>query len=141
MNHDPVVRRQVEIRNALGLHLRPAQKFVTTADRFRADIRVWHKGRSFDGRSILDLATLAAECGTLLDLEASGADAEEALAALVELIASDFFEDEYGQEIPAPAANGPLPGNAPTVPGVAPVPGSAEAGGPPAADRPQEPTP
>ena len=59
-SEDSAVRRQVEIINALGLHLRPAAKFVKTADRFQAEIRVHFKGQVFDGRSILALASLAA---------------------------------------------------------------------------------
>src|SRR5262245_6949843 len=97
MSHDPIVaRRQVEITNAPGLHLRPATKFVQTADRFQAEVRVWYKGHSYDGQSILDLAGLAAERGARLDLEAVGPDAEAALAALADLIAAEFFEDEFG---------------------------------------------
>ncbi len=62
MNQDcPVARRQVEILNALGLHMRPANKFVNLADRFQAEIRVHFRGRCFDGKSILELTTLAAE--------------------------------------------------------------------------------
>jgi phosphocarrier protein HPr len=101
MSHDSrAVRRQVEIVNALGLHLRPASKFVQTADRFQAEIRVLYKGQTFDGRSILDLATLAAERGSRLELEATGEDAEEALDALAELIAAEFFEDANGDDLP-----------------------------------------
>jgi phosphocarrier protein len=110
MSHDPrVARRQVEIVNALGLHLRPAAKFVKTADRFQAEIRVHYKGQAFDGRSILDLATLAAERGSRLELEASGPDAEAALAALSELIAAEFFEDANGDEVAASGPAGPFP--------------------------------
>lgn len=104
MSHDSrAVRRQVEIVNALGLHLRPAAKFVKTADRFQADIRVLYKGQTFDGRSILDLATLAAERGSRLELEATGNDAEAALDALADLIAAEFFEDANGDDLPHPA--------------------------------------
>ncbi len=100
MSHEThVVRRQVEIVNALGLHLRPAAKFVKTADRFQADIRVLFKGQTFDGRSILDLATLAAERGSRLELEATGDDADAALEALAGLIAAEFFEDANGDEV------------------------------------------
>ncbi len=53
--------------------------------------------RCIDGKSILGLAGLAAEQGTRLDLEASGPDAEAALAALAELISAQFHEDENGQ--------------------------------------------
>ena len=41
MSHDTTIaHRQVEITNSLGLHFRPAQKFVELASRFQADIRV-----------------------------------------------------------------------------------------------------
>lgn len=97
MSHDsPASRRQVEITNALGLHLRPAEKFVKLADCFASEIRVLHKGQAIDGKSILGLAGLAAERGTRLELEAFGPDAEDALAALVDLITADFHEDDNG---------------------------------------------
>lgn len=99
MSQDPqVVRRQVEITNALGLHLRPADKFVRLAHQFQSEIRVHHEGREINGKSILDLTTLAAECGTRLDLEARGPDAEAAIAALAELVLDQFHENEEGQD-------------------------------------------
>ena len=98
MSHDPpVVRRQVEITNALGLHMRPADKFVKVALQFQAEVRVIHNGNAINGKSILDLTSLAAERGTRLDLEARGADAEAAIAALASLVAARFDEDEEGE--------------------------------------------
>jgi phosphocarrier protein len=122
MTHDPpVVRRQVEITNALGFHLRPAQKFVTLADRFACEIRVVHKGRIIDGRSILGLATMAAECGSRLELEASGPDAEAALSALAELISAEFHEDHNGDPLDGLRAPNPNhPGGPPPTPPAAP---------------------
>jgi phosphocarrier protein HPr len=97
MSHDPpVVRRQVEILNSLGLHMRPADKFVKLAQRYRSEIRVIHNGNEFNGKSILDLTSVAAECGTRLELEARGPDASEAIAALAELVAARFHEDDEG---------------------------------------------
>jgi phosphocarrier protein HPr len=98
MSQDPhqIARRQVEIINALGLHLRPADKFVRIAQRFQSEIRVSHEGKVINGKSILDLTTLAAECGTILDLEARGPDAEAAVDALAELILARFHETEEG---------------------------------------------
>ncbi|HEX8203028.1 MAG TPA: HPr family phosphocarrier protein [Isosphaeraceae bacterium] len=93
----PVARRQVEILNAYGLHLRPADKFVRLAYQFQAEIRVHYKGHAYNGKSILDLTSLAAECGTRLDLEARGPDAEAALAALADLVAARFHETGEGQ--------------------------------------------
>jgi phosphocarrier protein HPr len=100
MSHDTTVaRRQVEITNAFGLHLRPADKFVKLALRYQADVRVHYKGNQFNGKSILDLTTLAAECGTRLDLEARGPDAEAAVEALADLVSAQFYEDENGEAI------------------------------------------
>lgn len=99
MSHEPsAARRQVEILNALGLHLRPADKFVGLAHKFQAEIKVHYKGREYNGKSILDLTSLAAECGSKLDLEAQGPDAEAALDALAELVSARFYEDDEGNE-------------------------------------------
>jgi phosphocarrier protein HPr len=94
-----IARRRVEILNVLGLHLRPADKFVRLALQFRSEIRVFHNGQEINGRSILDLTTLAAEQGAQLDLEARGPDAEEAVVALAELVAARFYEDDEGASV------------------------------------------
>jgi len=101
MSQDPpVARRQVEIINSLGLHMRPADKFVKLALQYQSEIRVLHNGTVFNGKSILDLTSLAAERGTRLDLEARGADAESAIAALAELVSAGFHETEDNEEPP-----------------------------------------
>ena len=108
MSHDTTVaRRQVEITNSLGLHLRPAEKFVKLALRYQSDVRVHHNGNQFNGKSILDLTTLAAECGTRLDLEARGPDAEAAVEALADLVSARFYENENGDAIPGQADTEP----------------------------------
>lgn len=95
MSHDPfVARRQVKITNDFGLHLGPAAKFVKLASQFKSDIRVSHNGKQINGKSILDLTLLAAECGTFLDLEAQGPDAAEAVEALTRLVVLKFREGE-----------------------------------------------
>jgi phosphocarrier protein HPr len=89
-----VARRQVAITNVLGLHLRAADKFVRLAKAFQSDVKVRSNGITADGRSILDLLSLAAECGTMLAVEAQGFDAEDAVAALANLISAHFNESE-----------------------------------------------
>ena len=86
--------RQAEIVNVEGLHLRPADQFVRLAHQFRAEVRVSCGDKFANGKSILDLATLAAGRGARLELEAVGPDAEEALAALAGLIESGFHESD-----------------------------------------------
>lgn len=91
-----VARRQVKIVNTYGLHMRPSSKFVKLASTFRSDIRVHFRGTTANGKSLLDMTSLAAERGTTLELEARGPDAEPALAALAELVAAGFHMDEEG---------------------------------------------
>ena len=104
MSQDPTVaRRLVELTNSYGLHLRPAEKFVTLASQFQADVHVLHNGKEINGKSILDLTLLAAECGTRLTLEARGPDAEQAIEALARLVTSEFKDEDGPPETePAP---------------------------------------
>jgi phosphocarrier protein HPr len=89
-----VARRQVGVSNVLGLHLRVADQFVRSAKAFRSDVRVHCKGAMADGKSILSLLSLAAECGTILALEAEGCDAEDAVDVLAGLISAPPPEPE-----------------------------------------------
>jgi phosphotransferase system HPr (HPr) family protein len=79
------IRSQVVIIDQLGLHLRQAAKLAVLAKSFRSDILVVCGGKTANAKSILDLATLAAECGTTLDIVAHGPDAEDAVTALTDL--------------------------------------------------------
>ena len=93
-----VARRQVAISNVLGLHMRAAYEFVKSAQLFQSEVTVCSNGMIADGRSILDLLSLAAECGTMLAVEARGFDAEDAVAALANLISAHSNEsaDQIG---------------------------------------------
>ena len=91
-----IARRQLDIINTYGLHLRAAAKFEKLANSFQAEIWVDYRGIRGNGKSILDLVSLTAECGATLDLEAHGPDAEEALDALADLVSAGFhMADEY----------------------------------------------
>ena len=102
MDEPAIARRQVEIVNTYGLHLRPADKFSKLAKSFRSEVWVYYRGTKANGKSILDITSLAAECGASLDLEALGADAEEAIAALATLVAAGFHmtEEDYRRPLP-----------------------------------------
>lgn len=95
---EPVLARcRVPIVNVYGLHVRPATKFVKLAQSFRSQVRVEYQGRAVNGKSLLNMTGLAAECGTSLDLEVEGPDAEAALAALADLVAAGFHmtDEDY----------------------------------------------
>ena len=87
-------QRTVTVTNPQGLHARPADMFVKLANRYQSKIEIIKDSERVDGKSILALLTLAAGEGTKLSIEATGSDAEQALDALVELVAQNFAEDE-----------------------------------------------
>jgi phosphocarrier protein HPr len=91
-------RRQAQITNELGLHLRVASRLVQLAQQFQSEVRVLWNGREANAKSILDLMTLGAEFGALIELEASGSDSEEAVAALSELVESHIHEHSDGRD-------------------------------------------
>jgi len=74
------IQRTVEIVNVAGLHVRPAAELVKLAGRYSADI--------------MGVLMLAAERGTQLRISANGADAEEAVRALSDLVSRGFGELE-----------------------------------------------
>jgi len=90
---DAFVTRTVVVGNPQGLHARPAEVFVKTASQYQAKIEVVKEGHRVDGKSILNILTLAAVQGTQLCLEANGPDADAALDALSELFARNFDEN------------------------------------------------
>jgi len=95
-----VCEREVEIKNAAGLHMRPAMQFVDIASRFKSDIAVAKADTNADGKSIMQMSMLAATCGTKLKIRAQGPDALDAVAALQELVEVEKFgEPVPGQTI------------------------------------------
>jgi len=84
--------REVVIANQEGLHFRPIMQFVDTAQRFTAQVTVHCGDRRADGRSPMEMLMLVATYGSTVRVVTEGADAEEALAALVRLIESGFGE-------------------------------------------------
>lgn len=85
--------RTLTIANQRGLHARAAAKFAKTAGAFDADVSVSRCGQTVSGGSIMGLMMLAAGLGTEIRVEAAGAQADEALDALAQLVADKFGED------------------------------------------------
>ncbi len=77
---------KVLITNPQGFHMRPAASFVKIAKQFQSAVHVTKDDQRVDGKSVLNLLSLGAPCGTELTIEVSGADATAALAALVEIV-------------------------------------------------------
>ncbi len=93
MSEVTVVDKTLEITNRLGLHARAAALLVQTAARFVAKITVSKDGQEVDGKSILGLMMLAAAQGSQIQVRAEGPDAQEAMAAIEELVGQKFYED------------------------------------------------
>lgn len=89
----PMVEKDFEIQNELGLHARPAALFVKTANAFTSEIVVEKGGKKVNGKSIMGIMMLAAAKGSAIKIKTKGKDAHEAMGALQELISSKFGEE------------------------------------------------
>lgn len=96
------------VENPHGLHARPAARLVQTVSAFDAAVRVWNRtaGRGpADGRSLNAVATLGVTAGDRIEIEATGADADNAIAAILELASRSF--DDVEDPDAAPGSTGP----------------------------------
>src|SRR4029079_18215301 len=84
--------RTVQIVNKNGIHARPAAEIDKLAAKCKSDITVVRDDLEVNGKSIMGVMMLAAECGSTVELRAEGPDASEALEALTNLIAGKFGE-------------------------------------------------
>ena len=87
-----MIEREAKIVNQLGLHARPAAALVKLASGFQADIEVVKDGMAVNGKSIMGVMMLAAECGSSVTLRADGPDEQQAVEALLSLLAGGFGE-------------------------------------------------
>jgi phosphocarrier protein HPr len=81
-----VAQARVMIVGEVGLHARPAAKFVKLAGSFGSDIVVRHGERAANAKSMLQVLTLEARQGDEIEIEATGPDADDALNALLALL-------------------------------------------------------
>jgi phosphocarrier protein HPr len=88
-----VAKRNVLIKNELGLHARAATKFVQLAGKFPCDVTVTKDGHEVNGKSIMGVLMLVASKGTTIAIGAAGVQADAAVAALAQLVDDKFGED------------------------------------------------
>ena len=91
------LERQIDLKNKHGLHMRPAQKIVEVASKYKSDVRAVKDGMDCNAKSILDMIEFAAhmvrataEHDNSFKFRASGMDAEQALDALATLVDQHF---------------------------------------------------
>ncbi|HWA57058.1 MAG TPA: HPr family phosphocarrier protein [Gemmatimonadales bacterium] len=87
-----MIEREAKIVNQLGMHARPAAALVKLASGFKSDIEVVKDGMAVNGKSIMGVMMLAAECGSSVLVRASGPDEDAAMTALLALVAGGFGE-------------------------------------------------
>jgi phosphocarrier protein len=92
-NHQQAVEIELEIKNSLGLHARPASMFVQLASTFDSEIVVEKNGERVNGKSLMGLLMLAAGCGTMIKISVHGPDSSIALKELSTLINNKFDEE------------------------------------------------
>jgi phosphocarrier protein HPr len=89
-----MISTELEIINKLGLHARASTKLTQTASKFASEIWITRNGRRVNAKSIMGVMMLAAAKGSVVTLEAIGADEKEAVDGLTALIADYFGEGE-----------------------------------------------
>ena len=89
-----MAKLSLEIINKLGLHARASTKFTQTASQFKSEVWVEKNGRRVNAKSIMGVMMLAAAKGSTIEIEATGPDENEALAALQTLVNDYFGEGE-----------------------------------------------
>ena len=89
-----MVSKTAQIINKLGLHARASAKLTQVASAYGCEIWLTRSGRRVNAKSIMGVMMLAAGKGSSVTIEAEGADADAALAALLQLIGDKFGEGE-----------------------------------------------
>jgi len=89
-----VVEKTLTIQNELGLHARAATKLVQLASRYPCDIVLSRAGQAANAKSVMGVLLLCGSKGSLLDVEATGDMAQEAVSEIGRLIDDRFGEGE-----------------------------------------------
>jgi phosphocarrier protein len=88
-----VIHREFTIRNRQGLHARPAAMLVKLCNTFQSEIWIEKDDEQVNGKSIMGLMMLAANCGSIIKVSAEGPDAETALTRIGALVEGGFLEE------------------------------------------------
>lgn len=87
-----MIEKEFVVPQKLGMHARPCGMLVNEVNKYRSQVTVNKDGLEVNGKSVMGLMLLAAECGARLKIKASGSDEQQAMAAITELFAKKFDE-------------------------------------------------
>ena len=85
--------KDVVVQNQVGLHARPATFFIQKANEFKSSIWIEKEERRVNAKSLLGILSLGIVGGTSIRIIADGADEQEAVTGLIELVDSGFAEE------------------------------------------------
>ena len=90
----PFITGKVRLVHAVGMHARPAVKLTKLAKRFQAQIsiRASETADWINAKSVAKVMALRAPRDSMIEIEASGEDAQLAVDAIIDLVAQDFPE-------------------------------------------------
>ena len=88
-----MIVKDVMVQNQVGLHARPATFFIQKANEFKSSIWIEKEERRVNAKSLLGILSLGIVGGTQIRIIADGADEQEAVTALTELVDSGFAEE------------------------------------------------
>ena len=91
VNHEPIVEK-ILIENEMGLHARPAAILVQSIEAFDCEVWIEKDGERVNGKSIMGVMMLAAECGSEITVTSSGPDAAQAIAEIQRVVHTKFDE-------------------------------------------------
>ena len=87
-----MISKEVEVKNQVGLHARPATFFIQKANEFKSSIWVEKEERRVNAKSLLGVLSLGIVGGTEINIIADGVDEETAVESLVKLVESGFSD-------------------------------------------------
>ncbi len=87
-----MVSRNVTIKNASGLHLRPTGMLCNEAIKYKSSVRFISRNTPTNAKSVLSVLGACIKCGDEIEFVCEGEDEEEALAAMVRLVESGLGE-------------------------------------------------
>lgn len=88
-----MIQREFKVLQKLGMHARPAAGLVNEAGKFKSSVLVAKDGLEINGKSLMGLMLLAAECGATLTVKVNGPDEKQAMDAIAKLFAEKFGEE------------------------------------------------
>ena len=83
-----MVSKTVKVINPQGLHMRPAQLFVTEMGKYQSDVSILFNDKTINAKSIMNLMASCIKMGSEIEIRCEGAQESEALDAAVKLVES-----------------------------------------------------